>query len=498
MEMLTASTGVTAPSVPDVTVANRAQDVHVLPGGVKVFSDNTWSYDVASGTIIDLSQWPLVKVKIENKRQFWLELGPNANTVQIDPIGTWATVGYLPPKSEAQYNIHFDHHANESVQYVYNGAGAQSQIGPVPPAALTLLFASISGLLTAADPGGTGASNGAFKYATIMTPDQFATLLELLNNLPSCVSLGDNLANGDAIGAIRDFTDCLIKKPEIVGKIVQTITGKKLAGDLAGILTSGLDALLSTANTLSLVADVAAAYTKGAFAGWTTFHSYQPPEPSAGSGNSGTDSGGAPSSGSGTTGPSDTGSSGSTCTSGAVPVLSTNLSVTPSTAKIGERFTASVTVRNDGCATFTPKVLTVAGKGPGGESDFQDFDHREGVSIPPGGSYLYETGRSFDKAGTFRFRVAYQGRDGGWRDIPGAAGVVATTSITVTDCQPSPVVTVALVVDPTKPDINDRVAASATITNTGCAAFAPSILTAGGRGPGGDSDVQDFNQMGGM
>ncbi|MGI8476066.1 MAG: hypothetical protein ACR2OO_06825, partial [Thermomicrobiales bacterium] len=190
-------------------------------------------------------------------------------------------------------------------------------------------------------------------------------------------------------------------------------------------------------------------------------------------------------------------SGGSPCTAGATPVPSSNLVVSPGSGAVGAVFAADVTIKNTGCAAFSPNVLTVAGKAPNPNDPYPDFSHLEGaaaVSIPPGGTYAYHATRAFPTAGVYNFRVSWRGSDGGWRDIPGAPGVSATTSVTVgSACAPGQVlITGALTVSPSNPNINDRVAASVTITNNTCETFAPAVLTVAGKGPGGESDYQDF------
>jgi hypothetical protein len=175
--------------------------------------------------------------------------------------------------------------------------------------------------------------------------------------------------------------------------------------------------------------------------------------------------------------------------------LTTNLTISPATAAIGQPVTTSFTVKNTnpaGCPSFVAKLIGTGGRGPGGENDVRDFALKKDIRIEPKGTYPYSANRTFDTKGTYHFNAAVQDQSGAWHGIPHeSSSQVERRSLSVT-CSPWPVVT-SFKISPTTPGAEQSVTATYTIRNDGCKEFTPKELLVGGRGP--TNNVQDFPKV---
>ena len=99
---------------------------------------------------------------------------------------------------------------------------------------------------------------------------------------------------------------------------------------------------------------------------------------------------------------------------------------------VGDTITATFTIENKGTAPITFKVLTAGGRGPGGDTDVQDFTHRTNITLNPDESYNYQGDLTLPEPGDYHFFCAYQTPDDQWNtDIPTEDGVTNTLDIVV-------------------------------------------------------------------
>lgn len=178
--------------------------------------------------------------------------------------------------------------------------------------------------------------------------------------------------------------------------------------------------------------------------------------------------------------------------------VTAGLSFDPPTAGPGQSVVASFTVRNTGCATFRPRLIGVAGRGPGGDADIRDFPLVGGVTIGPGAEYRYSEALTLDRVGQYGFGMYYVDETGKGQNFDRFGNGQTTGRTYQVDCVAVPQVTAGLTLDPPTAIPGDTVTATYTIRNTGCAAFRPNLIGVGGRGPGGDPDVQDFPLLSGV
>lgn len=153
--------------------------------------------------------------------------------------------------------------------------------------------------------------------------------------------------------------------------------------------------------------------------------------------------------------------------------------------------TAAFAVKNispDGCAPYNAGAI---GAGGGGPSGVTDFPIKFNVSISPGQTWTYQEKAAFYPPGQYRFTIYVQDLT-----LSNPNNLTKDVSINISACPTRPLrVTTGLRLSTTEPMPGDTVAASFAVTNTapvGCGAFTAKFLGVGGRGPGGDSDVQDF------
>lgn len=56
----------------------------------------------------------------------------------------------------------------------------------------------------------------------------------------------------------------------------------------------------------------------------------------------------------------------------------------------------------------------MGGRGPGGDTDVQNFEPRTNIILEPGKSYDYQGTHTLLKSGKYHFFCAYQTSDGNW------------------------------------------------------------------------------------
>jgi hypothetical protein len=86
------------------------------------------------------------------------------------------------------------------------------------------------------------------------------------------------------------------------------------------------------------------------------------------------------------------------------PLLTTSVTLSPSTLVSGQAVTATVTLHNASTAAINIGSFEIAGRSPTGIN--VDFPLLNDVIIPAGGDYVYTQSRSFTQKGTYSFYVA--------------------------------------------------------------------------------------------
>jgi len=81
---------------------------------------------------------------------------------------------------------------------------------------------------------------------------------------------------------------------------------------------------------------------------------------------------------------------------------------------VGDTITSTFTISNQSPASVTFQTLTVGGRGPGGDTDVQDFTHRKDIILDSGESYSYQGNLTLTQSGNYHFFCAYQTQDGQW------------------------------------------------------------------------------------
>src|SRR5207247_2082078 len=110
------------------------------PGG-SVSLNETGSNSVATGEVLDETHWPTVRLAIRNPHTFWLKWSV-ANkgdlvTSNPDQNDTWARFGYIPPDSEARFEVLFDPQRDSSIQFFLNAG--RTKDGSLPAAVITVM-----------------------------------------------------------------------------------------------------------------------------------------------------------------------------------------------------------------------------------------------------------------------------------------------------------------------------------------------------------------------
>jgi len=108
--------------------------------------DNSIGSGAGQGCLIDYSQFPVVRVRVENLHGFWTKIAlfDNYNDVSVTPENIWAKFGYIAPNAYAEYTLRFDSSFNSRVMFFVNAA--ESEDGR-PSAGLLNIISKILGVL---------------------------------------------------------------------------------------------------------------------------------------------------------------------------------------------------------------------------------------------------------------------------------------------------------------------------------------------------------------
>lgn len=114
---------------------------------------------------------------------------------------------------------------------------------------------------------------------------------------------------------------------------------------------------------------------------------------------------------------------------GAMPVVTSGLTLSPGPYTVGMTVTASFTITNVGTDSITFNNLLVSGRLNG---EIADFTNRQNVVLNPGQSYTYTGTQNMARTGGYVFYPAYKPLNGDWVTYVAAdPGVVRSVNITV-------------------------------------------------------------------
>ncbi|MBI4268188.1 MAG: PGF-pre-PGF domain-containing protein, partial [Chloroflexi bacterium] len=96
-------------------------------------------------------------------------------------------------------------------------------------------------------------------------------------------------------------------------------------------------------------------------------------------------------------------------------IVTSGIDITPAAPyKVGDTVTATFTLKNIGNAAANLAIVTAGGRGPGGDNDVQDFEHKPAVTVQSQSTYNYQGTFTLPKAGNYHFRAAYLDTNGDW------------------------------------------------------------------------------------
>lgn len=124
------------------------------------------------------------------------------------------------------------------------------------------------------------------------------------------------------------------------------------------------------------------------------------------------------------------------CDDSGRPVLTSNLSASPSNPDTKTPVSFSFTIRNDGCGTFAPQKMMIAGRDPA--NNVTDPTQRDGFRLAPGQSYTFEHTTTLKDPGMHKFWVAYMDWTNNWPKVPNTNGQVLEVHINVSAAPPEP------------------------------------------------------------
>lgn len=119
------------------------------------------------------------------------------------------------------------------------------------------------------------------------------------------------------------------------------------------------------------------------------------------------------------------------CPVGGSPLVTQSLAIDPSTPSIRNPAKFTVVVSNVGCSAFTPEILAIGGRGPGGDDDIQDVLLLTDMVLNPGESRALSVARAFEQPGLHTAFMAYRHDGNIWTEIHAAEGVTPRISFDV-------------------------------------------------------------------
>jgi hypothetical protein len=126
---------------------------------------------------------------------------------------------------------------------------------------------------------------------------------------------------------------------------------------------------------------------------------------------------------------------GTTSTTPARPVVSSSLRLSSGSAKVGNTLSATFTISNRGGQSITFNRLLAGGRMDGDPNctlGCPDFSSTGTLTLAPGQSYSYSGTRTFNRAGTYSYFVAYQKTDGSWvSNVETENGATNTARVTI-------------------------------------------------------------------
>ncbi len=166
-----------------------------------VYVDHSAAEGAASGSFVDVSQWPLVVVRIRNEHRFWTKIRIMDNFAeQVTPVNIWAKLGYIPGSAEARYDVDFGDTHNTWVQFFINAA--RSEDARISASYFTIMQRLLAAIGVEFD---YLASVGVDLQITEL--NKWQAVLDAAGRIPDCANAADDLAELD----FREFRSDLLK-----------------------------------------------------------------------------------------------------------------------------------------------------------------------------------------------------------------------------------------------------------------------------------------------
>ena len=234
-----------------------------------VYVDHTAAEGAVSGSFVDVTNWPLVIVRVHNEHQFWTKIAIIDNFAeQVTPVNIWARFGYIPGGAEARYAIDFGATHNTWVQFFINAA--RSEDARISASYFTLIQRLLAAIGASFDaPASVGVD---FQIAEL---SKWEAVLNAAEQMPDCVEAGDSLAGLDFLKFADDLRKCLGEDAQL-----ETIAAiAKIFGK--NVTTKWLkDTIFTPLKLVELTRDLwdtVWAIGTGSYAGSVGFHSHVKP-----------------------------------------------------------------------------------------------------------------------------------------------------------------------------------------------------------------------------
>lgn len=234
-----------------------------------VYVDHTAAEGAVSGSFIDVTNWPLVIVRVHNEHQFWTKIAITGNFAeQVTPVNIWAQLGYIPGGAEARYAVDFGATHNTWVQFFINAA--RSEDARISASYFTLIQRLLAAIGVSFD---SLASVDVDFQTTELS--KWEAVLDAAEQMPDCVEAGDRLAELDFLKFANNLRKCLGEDAQI--KTIAAIA--KIFGK--SVTTKWLkDTIFTPLKLVELTRDLwdtVWAIGTGSYAGSVGFHSHVKP-----------------------------------------------------------------------------------------------------------------------------------------------------------------------------------------------------------------------------
>jgi hypothetical protein len=166
------------------------------------------------------------------------------------------------------------------------------------------------------------------------------------------------------------------------------------------------------------------------------------------------------------------------------PLITTGVSLSPSTPAAGQLVTATMSIHNAGSSTATIGGMFVSGRDAAGDN--MDFPMDPNVSIAAGATYTYSKSRTFPAPGAYSFTIVNWSGTAYTTNWPDSAStsIVRQVSTTVLN---NPLITSGISLSPSDPAVGQPVTATMTVHNASATAVNIGLMAVAARDPNGSN-----------